>query len=62
VIAEQDKTAITPQVAQMIINGAKQLEPSAFDVVERCDGGHCLMISHPQWLADVLRKAAGEVF
>jgi len=46
----------------MIINGAMQLEPSAFDVVERCDGGHCLMISRPQWLADVLRRAAGEVF
>ena len=45
----------------MIINGAKQLEPTAFDVVEKCDGGHCLMISRPQWLAEVLRRAAGEV-
>lgn len=62
VIGEQDQTTFTPQVVQMIINGAKQLEPGAFDVVEKCDGGHCLMISRPQWLADVLRRAAGEVF
>ena len=62
VIGEQDQTTFTPQVVQMIINGAKQLEPSAFDVVEKCDGGHCLMISRPQWLADVLRRAAGELF
>ena len=61
VIGEQDQTTFTPQVVQMIINGAKQLEPSAFDVVEKCDGGHCLMISRSQWLADVLRRAAGEV-
>lgn len=60
-IGEQDKTAFTPQVVDMIISGAKQLEPSAFDVIERVDGGHCLMISRPYWLAGVLRKAAGEV-
>ena len=46
----------------MMIDGATQLEPGAFDVVEECDGRHCLMISRPQWLADVLRRAAGEVF
>ncbi|MCJ1384972.1 hypothetical protein MMC17_008090 [Xylographa soralifera] len=62
VIGEKDKTAMTPQVVEFIINTAKQLEPSAFDVIEKCDCGHCLMISHPQWLAGVLRRAAGEVF
>ncbi|MCJ1404792.1 hypothetical protein MMC11_008018 [Xylographa trunciseda] len=62
VIGEREKTTFTPQVVDFIINTAKQLEPSAFDVIERCDGGHCLMISYPQWLADVLRSAAGEVF
>jgi hypothetical protein len=61
-IGKQDKTTFTPQVVEIIINGAKQIEPSAFDVVERCYGGHCLMISQPLWLADVLRRAAGEVF
>lgn len=31
-------------------------------MVERCEeGGHCMMISFPDWTAEVLRKAAGEV-
>lgn len=62
VIGENDKTTFTPVVVEMMIKGAKELEPNAFDVVERCDGGHCLMISCPQWTANVLRKAAGDVF
>lgn len=45
-----------------IIKTARNMEPSAFDVVEKCDGGHCLMISRPEWLADVFRRAAGEFF
>lgn len=46
----------------MMIEEARRLESRAFDVVESCEGGgHCLMISRPQWLADVLRRAAGEV-
>lgn len=62
VIGEQDQTVFTPQVAQIMIEEARRLEPGAFDVVEVCEGGgHCLMISRPQWLADVLRRAAGEV-
>ena len=61
VIGEQDRTTFTPPVVEMIINGAKNMEPSAFDVIEKCDGGHCLMISRPEWLAKVLRRAAGEV-
>ena len=57
-IGEQDRTSFTPQVVEMIIDEARQLQPSAFDVVEKCDGGHCLMLSRPQWLADVLMRAA----
>ena len=53
---------MTSEVVEMIISGARKVEPSAFDVVERCDGGHCLMLSRPHWLAEVLRKAAGETF
>lgn len=46
----------------MMIEEATRLESRALDVIERREGGgHCLMISRPQWLADVLRKAAGEV-
>lgn len=59
-IGTEDKTAFTPEMVDFMINTARQLEPSAFDVVEKCDGGHCLMISRPEWLANVLRRAAGE--
>lgn len=46
----------------MIIEEARRLESRALDVTERCEGGgHCLMISRPQWLVDVQRRAAGEV-
>ena len=48
VIGEEDKSTFTPQVVEMMIKGAKHMKASAFDVVERCDGGHCLMISRPQ--------------
>lgn len=60
VIGSNDKSSFTPELANFVIDTAKKLEPTAFDVVERCDGGHCLMISHAEWLADVLRRAAGE--
>ncbi|PVI02062.1 alpha/beta-hydrolase [Periconia macrospinosa] len=61
VIGTEDKSNFTPEVVSFIIETAKKIEPTAFDVVERCDGGHCLMISRPEWLADVLRRAAGEI-
>ena len=61
VIGTEDKTALIPEAVDMIINTTKQLQLSAFDVVEKCDGGHCLMISRPEWLVEVLRRATGEV-
>jgi hypothetical protein len=60
VIGKNDKTSFSPEVVDYIINTAKTAEPTAFDVVEECDGGHCLMISRPEWLAGLLRRAAGE--
>lgn len=62
VVGERDRTALTPQAVEMMLDGARRLEPGAFDVVERCDGGHCLMIGRPVWPSEVLRRAAGEVF
>jgi hypothetical protein len=47
--------------ADALIQGAREMEPSAFDVVGRCDGRHCLMISRPEWTARATRRAAGEV-
>lgn len=61
VIGEADRSTFAPEAVDLIISGARQTKPSAFDVVERCDGGHCLMISRPQFLAGVLRRAAGEM-
>ncbi|KAI9642995.1 hypothetical protein NHQ30_008729 [Ciborinia camelliae] len=60
---EMDQSSFTPEVVDMMIKGAQMMNPSAFDVVERLkDGGHCLMISHPEWTAEALRRAAGEKF
>jgi hypothetical protein len=45
-----------------VIKGAREIEPSAFDVIENCkEGRHCLMISYPEWTADTLRRAAAEI-
>jgi pimeloyl-ACP methyl ester carboxylesterase len=63
IIGDKDQSHFSPALVDMMIKGAQEIEPSAFDVVEHCkDGGHCLMISYPEWTADVLRRAAGEVF
>lgn len=56
-----DVSDFKPPFVEWIVSTARQQQPDAFDVVETCkDGGHCLMISHPVWLADVLRRSAGE--
>lgn len=44
----------------MVIDAARAVEPTALDIIERCDAGHCVMISKPDWLAGVLRRAACE--
>jgi Alpha/beta hydrolase family len=43
-----DQSAVNDEMIQAMIGGARQIEPSAFDVIEHCvDAGHCLMISRP---------------
>jgi pimeloyl-ACP methyl ester carboxylesterase len=60
VIATEDK-AFRREVVDGMIKTARGQVPSAFDVVEIAEGaGHCPMISRPEWVADVLRRAAGE--
>lgn len=60
---EADRSSITPELTEMMIKGAQMMNPNAFDVVERLkEGGHCLMISYPEWTAEALRRAAGEKF
>jgi pimeloyl-ACP methyl ester carboxylesterase len=60
VIATEDKTmAFTREVVDGMIKTAREQVPSAFDVVEIAEGaGHCPMVSRPEWVADVLRRAA----
>ncbi|KAF4634741.1 hypothetical protein G7Y89_g3365 [Cudoniella acicularis] len=59
-VGDTDQSSFTPQVVDMMIKGAQQLQPNAFDVIEHCEkGGHCLMISFPEWTANALRRAAG---
>lgn len=63
VAGDADQSSITPTMVQMMIKGAQQMNQGAFDIVEHCrGGGHCLMISHPEWTAYALRRAAGEMF
>ncbi|KAF7930959.1 hypothetical protein BELL_0049g00050 [Botrytis elliptica] len=60
---EADQSSFTPEVVEMMIKGAQMMNPTAFDVVESLkEGGHCFMISHPEWTAEALRRAAGEKF
>lgn len=58
-----DQSSFSPMMVEMMIKGAQMVNPNAFDVVEVCkEGGHCLMISYPEWTAEALRRAAGEKF
>lgn len=60
IVGERDMSFFSMEIVDMILDATRALEPTSFDVAERCDGGHCLMISHAEWLAGVLRRAAGE--
>jgi len=49
----------SPAMVELMIKGTQPLSPSAFDVIEHClEGGHCLMVSYPNWTADTLIRAA----
>ncbi|KAH7321711.1 Alpha/beta hydrolase fold-1 [Rhexocercosporidium sp. MPI-PUGE-AT-0058] len=45
---------------EMILKAAQDSKPNMVDSVERCDAGHCVMLSQPDWTANMLRRAAGE--
>ena len=38
----------------------QMLKPTAFDVVEKFDDGHCLMLSRLEWTVNAIRRTAGE--
>lgn len=56
----KDQSAISSEIVKEHMIGPAQADnPKAFDQVETCEaGGHCLMISQPDWLAEQLLKAA----
>ncbi|KUJ15495.1 uncharacterized protein LY89DRAFT_720029 [Mollisia scopiformis] len=57
----KDKSVFTLEAVEGMLGAARGQVESAFDVVERCEeGGHCLMVSYPEWTAQALRRAAGE--
>ncbi|KAF1971618.1 alpha/beta-hydrolase [Bimuria novae-zelandiae CBS 107.79] len=60
VTGTRDQTHFNRETVNFFISTARLIEPTAFDVVEEVDAGHCLMISQAEWLAGVLRRAAGE--
>ncbi len=61
--AEGDRTVFSAPVVDAMLKAAREINPTAFDVVEStdADAGHMFMISRPEWLGEVLRRAAGEV-
>ena len=55
-----DKTTCGLKTVERIMKESPQTHATAFDRIDMCDGGHCLMISRAPWLAELLRRAVGE--
>lgn len=57
----KDWSVFTPDAVEAMLGAAREVNKHVFDVVEKCEeGGHCLMISFPEWTANALRRVAGE--
>jgi len=41
--------ALNVVVSESMIKTAQMSEPTAFDMIKRCEGGHFLMLSCPEW-------------
>lgn len=46
--------------AEQMVQNVKSTMGNRLDRVIRRDAGHCPMLSQPEWMAGVLREAAGE--
>jgi hypothetical protein len=57
VLCENDQS-FTMGYAEYLLGVAKSTDDHMIDTIEKCDSGHFVMISRPQWLADVLKRAA----
>lgn len=60
VLCENDCAVKLPFV-ESLIDAAKATGNHKIDTLERCDAGHFVMNSRPEWLADILRRAAWEL-
>jgi pimeloyl-ACP methyl ester carboxylesterase len=60
-ICEKDQ-AIAAAAQDFMINQAKSIAPSSFDLVERLDSGHSPFLSQPEKVAEYLERAAGGVW
>lgn len=59
VICEKDN-ALTVDVLEQQLKEAKEAYPDSFGTVEHCAAGHAPFVGMPEWVTDVLRRAAGE--
>jgi pimeloyl-ACP methyl ester carboxylesterase len=60
VLCGRDQTMPLPY-GEMILKAAQDSKPNMIDTVEKCDdAGHSVMLSQPEWTANMLRRAAGE--
>jgi hypothetical protein len=57
VLYEQDQSFTMPY-AEYLLSVAKSTDDHKIDTLEKCDAGHFVMGSNPQWVADVLKRAA----
>lgn len=58
--ADGDRTFLQAPVIDAMLDAARSITPTAFDIVENAKEGHLFMISNPEWTGDVLRRAAGD--
>ncbi|TVY59605.1 hypothetical protein LSUE1_G008973 [Lachnellula suecica] len=59
VLLENDRS-FTMGYAKYLLGAARATGDHMIDTLEKCDAGHFVMVSRPDWLAGVLRRAAGE--
>jgi pimeloyl-ACP methyl ester carboxylesterase len=59
VICENDQSFV-PEAQRMLIKRATDIEPTAFDVVERLQSSHSPFLSMPSEVVRIVRRAAGE--
>jgi hypothetical protein len=60
VLCEQDQSFMM-DYSKHLLSEARSTNAHKIDTLETCDAGHFVMVSCPQWLADVLKRAASSI-